>query len=377
MNKNIIGGIIFSLVLTFSVSNVYSQSIPKKVQKGQEAWRFLKIAQNAYEDKEFGTAVEYAERSREVRKQDAKWQTYVLENTLKKAAVRRAGDSLDRVIPELKELELTEALAIISTHTEKLGADYFKNSYSRVIDYIPAYSHYSEADYLLGKIYRMEGEFELAMTYMKSAYDYADNLDVPMEKYDLLYDLASLSMDLGRKDEFEKYLLLIVKDNEYFGDSNFMRALRRIVDTDNSDSVEKFFLLYRCDNDLALNALTELSEYYRQSGEDDKTMKCSSLASVMAITKLEKIVRQRINDYEYHSLGDLLSKCAKYEDIVKWGNENNIWKLFCNFAESAVSLGRIVFARDLLVILSESEPEDYWKKYAKELLVEGVLDSQV
>ena len=109
-----------------------------------------------------------------------------------------------------------------------------------------------------------------------------------------------------------------------------MRALRRIVDTDNSDSVEKFFLLYRCDNDLALNALTELSEYYRQSGEDDKTMKCSSLASVMAITKLEKIVRQRINDYEYQSLGDLLSKCAKYEDIVKWGNENNIWKLGWN-----------------------------------------------
>ncbi|WP_407400843.1 tetratricopeptide repeat protein [Treponema sp.] len=362
----------FVLVLLFSLNSVAGQTVPRKVQKGQEAWRSFKKAQNAYESNDYSKAIEYAEEARTIRKQDAAWQTYVLENTLKKARVRRAGDELDRVLPELKDLGFNDAVDIIDQHTEKLGVGYFNNSYSKVFDYISIYSHYTEADYLLGKVYRLEGEFEVALRYMKEAYDCAVNLDVPMEKYDLLYDLASLSFDLGKYDDFEKYLLAIVMDNEYYSDNAFMRSLKRIVDMDSQDAVDKFFLLYRCDNDLALKALIDLSEIYRTVGETDKTLKCSSLASIIAVSKLEDIISQRINDFEFHGIGDLLIKCQRYEDIVTWGNENNIWKLFCNFAEAAASNGKIVFARNLLRILSQYEPEEYWRRYASEIIVNGM-----
>lgn len=366
----------FVLVLLFSLNSVAGQTAPRKVQKGQEAWRSFKKAQNAYESNDYSKAIEYAEEARTIRKQDAAWQTYVLENTLKKAKVRRAGDDLDRVVPELKELGFNDAIDIITSHTEKLGVDYFKNSYSKVFDYISVYSHYTEADYLLGKVYRLEGEFDVALRYMKEAYDCAVNLDVPMEKYDLLYDLASLSYDLGKYDDFEKYLLAIVVDNEYYSDKVFMRSLKRIVDMDSQEAVDKFFLLYRCENDLALKALIELSEIYRLVGESEKTLRCSSLASIIAVSKLEYIIGQRINDYEFKGIGDLLLKCQKYEDIVKWGNENNIWKIFCTFAESAASDGKIVFARNLLRILSKYEPEEYWRRYASEIIVNGMTINQ-
>ena len=376
MKVRIFKSFAFIFVLLFSLNAAVSQSAPRRIQKGHEAWRSYKKAQTAFESNDYSKAIEYAEEARSIRKQDAAWQTHILENTLKKARVRRAGDELDRVIPELKELGYNDAIEIIASHTEKLGAQYFNNSYSGVVDYISIYAHYTEADYLLGKVYRLEGEFEVALRYMKEAYDYAVNLDVPMEKYDLLYDLASLSYDLGKFDDFEKYSLAIVVDNEYYSDKAFMRSLKRIIDMDSQEAVDKFFLLYRCNNDLALKALIDLSEIYRTIGESEKTLKCSSLASIIAVSKLEYIIGQRINDYEFRGIGDLLIKCQRYEDIVKWGNENNIWKLFCNFAESAASDGKVVFARNLLRTLSKCEPEEYWRRYASEIIVNGITVNQ-
>lgn len=374
MKERIVKSLVFSFVLLASAAALSAQSIPRKVQKGQEAWRSLKMAQNCFESGDYGKAIEYAEQSRQIRKQDATWQSWVLESTLKKAKIRRAGDDLDRVIPELKELGMNDALDIINMHSEKLGTSYFNNSYSKVFDYIPLYANYAEADYLLGKIYRLEGEYEVALSYMKRAYDCAINLDVQMEQYDLLYDLAYLSESLGHYDDYEKYLLLIVKDNEYYSDGNFMRSLKRIIDMDSQEAVGKFFLLYRCENDLALKALIDLSEYYRERGESEKTLKCSSLASVIAVTKLEDVIRQRMNDYDFQGLGHLLEKCQHYDDIVKWGSENNIWKLFCNFAESASTAGKIVFSRNLLHILSRTEPEEYWRRYASEIIIVGNVE---
>lgn len=362
----------FLFFILFSAGYGFSSSIPRKIQKGQEPWRSLKIAQNAYEANDYGKAIKYAEESRQLRMQEAKWQTYVLEQTLKKSKIRRAGDELDRVLPVLKELEMKDAVDVVNQHVNKLGAEYFNNSYSKVFDYISIFSHYSEADYLLGKIYRLEGEYEVSLKYMKEAYDCSVNLDVQMEKYDLLYDLAEISRIMNNSEDFEKYLLLVVKDNEFFSDASFMRSLGRIIEMNSQEAVDKFFLLYRCDNDLALKALIELSEFYKDAGDYEKTLRCSSLASVIAVTKLENVISQRINNFEFHGIGDLLEKCKKYGDIVKWGSENNIWKLFCNFAESAASGGNKAFARNLLRILTKSEPEEYWQRYASEVVLNGL-----
>lgn len=368
MKEHFVKYFIFSFCLLFSVHLAQGQEIPKKVQKGQEAWRLLKKAQDALDEADYGNAIRYAEESREIRKQDAKWQIYILEGTLKKARIRRTGDDLDRVLPVLEEMQLNDAVSIVKGHMEKLGEGYFDNSYSKVFDYLHIYNQYPEADYLLGKVYRLEGEFEVALSYMKNAYEYNINLDVPMERYDLLYDIASLSYDLGKYEDYEKHLLLVVKDNEYFSDTNFMRALSRIVEKDSGEAVDKFFLLYRCPTELALKALVELTGFYRERGELEKTIKCSSLASVIAVTKLENVLKQRINDFEYKNLGQLLSACSRYDDIVAWGNNENIWKLFCVFAESTAANGKILFARELLKVLSQNEPEEYWKKYAQEVL---------
>ena len=257
---------VFSFILFFCF-DVFAA--PRKPQKGQEEWRALQKAKDSFEKNDFGTAVKFADQAKVVRSQNAQWQTYILDETLKNSRVRRAGDSLERVSQVLNELKFTEALKIVSMHIEKHGADFFNGSYSKLIEFLSVYSHYPEADFLIGKIYKLEGEYSVALNYMKEAYDYSVNLDIPMEKYDLLYELAELSYDLENKDDYEKYLLAIASDDSVFTNSGYMDALLHIINSDSSDSLEKFFLLYRAEDASGLKAFVNLGKLYMSEAEND------------------------------------------------------------------------------------------------------------
>lgn len=358
----------FSLAAALAFLCAGAFAVPRKIQRGQEAWRSLKKAQNALERNDFGAAVQFAEQGKNIRKQDAQWQTYVLENTLKKAKIRHAGDSLERVVPVIEELELFEAAEIVRFYLEKFGAVFFNGSYSRLMRFVSEYAQYPEADYILGKVYQLEGEYSIALQYMKNAYDYSANLDVPMEKYDLLYDLAQLSLDLGDEENYEKFLLVIVSDDPRYKEAGYVSSLLRTVSADTPSSVEKFFLLYRCENDVVLRAFIELGMFYMNAGETEKALKCMSFASVIAVTKIESVLKQRLNGFEYDSFESLLASCGRYSDIAEWGSKNRVWELFFDFSQAAAKAGKNVFARELLEILARSEPEEYWRQCAARAL---------
>lgn len=364
MNNSFVTFRTFSLAVALVLLCAGASAVPKRIQKGQEAWRFLKKAQDALERNDFGAAVQFADQGKNIRKQDAEWQMYVLENTLKKAKVRHAGDSLERVVPVLEELELFEAAEIISLYLEKYGEAFFNGSYSRLMRFVAGYAQYPEADFILGKVYQLEGEYGIAFQYMKNAYDYSANLDVPMEKYDLLYALAQLSLDLGDEENYEKFLLVIVSDDPRYKEAGYVRSLLRTVSADTPSSVEKFFLLYRCENDVALKAFIDLGRFYMNAGETEKALKFTAFASIIAVTKIESVLNQWLNGFEYVSFEKLLASCEGYSDIAKWGNKNRVWELFFDFSQAAAAAGNAVFAKELLEILVRSEPEEYWRQCA-------------
>ena len=59
----------FIFVLLFSLNAAVSQSAPRRIQKGHEAWRSYKKAQTAFESNDYSKAIEYAEEARSIRKQ--------------------------------------------------------------------------------------------------------------------------------------------------------------------------------------------------------------------------------------------------------------------------------------------------------------------
>lgn len=358
--------IVFPVLLFFCL-DVFAA--PRKPQRGQEDWRALQKAKDAFEKNDFGTSVKFAEQAKTMRQQNVQWQTYILDETLKNPKVRRAGDSIERIVQVLNELKFSEASKIVSMHIEKHGVDFFDGSYSSLISFVSNYEHYPEADFLIGKVYKLEGEYSVAMSYMKEAFDYSVNLDIPMQKYDLLYELAELSYDIGNKDDYEKYLLAIASDDSVFTNSGYIDSLIHIINSDSYDSFEKFFLLYRAEDSVGLRAFISLGKLYMLEAENEKALKFNAFAGILAVTKIESVLMQRINSFKYSDFKTLLSESSGYSDIVDWGIRNGVWELFCNLADSAANSGRIAFSKSLFTAISESAPVDYWKSYASEKII--------
>ncbi len=331
---------------------------------GVEDWYILKQAQNAYEMNDYGQALKFAESAKQKRRQMAEWEVYVLDQTQKNSRVRKSGDYLDDVMPELKTANLSEALGIIEAKLSAYGKNHFHNKFSEICKWIENDDIYPEADFLIGKIYKLEGELELASKYLNNAYENLIRLDVPDVKYDILYELASLADLQDDGEAYEKQLLAVLKDDKLYTNSGFRSALVRLINANQKDSVDKFFILYRSTNDISIKALELLNEYYTKIGQNEKALDCAALGSIASVTKIEEVLKDRLIDYSYTDFADLLTKAAMYDDIVTWGNENGIWKLFYNFASTSAVCGKDVFARTLLRILSEHEPEAYWRQRA-------------
>ncbi len=331
---------------------------------GDDYWYTLKLAQNAYESNDYGTALSYAEEAKEKKLKVCKWENEVLDQCQRNFRVRKAGDYLVELIPVLQEKSYTDALEIINKNIKLYGSDFFKGRFSVLRKWIEEDYIYPEADFLIGRVYKLEGEIDLSTEYLNKAYDNRIRLDVADVKYDILYELADLAdyRDDGR--DFEQKLTAILVDDKLYTDTGFMDALERIINLDTEISVEKFFLLYRSDNDISIRALQELSEYYNRVGQKNKALRCAALGCIASVTKIEDILKDRLIDYSYSTFPDMLRKASAYSDIIAWGNSNNIWKLFFNMAKIARSNEKMVFGDTLMTILSKYEPEPYWQTRA-------------
>lgn len=357
--------IIFLFLAAFAFSSAFGQTKPKE---GDEDWRLLIKAQNAFDDSDFGTALSYAEKAKQSRRQEIDWKVYELENTLKNSKVRKANDNLEDVLEALPSYSVT-AFQIANSYVSSYGYAFFENSFSKLISFVDSLRVYPEADCLIGKVYELDGETKLALQFLSDAYKSADRLDVPDQKYDILYDLALLSENLGDCEAYETYLLLILKDDSQYTNTAYLNALVRTISVDQPGQMEKFFKLYRSNRGVSLRALSSLAEYYSRIGQSEKSLKASALGTVIAYTMLYEAMQNRRTAWVYTNLESMLSLAGTYSDILVWGNENRVWELFCEFGDAASSSGNLVFANELFKALASSIPEEYWRKRAEQRLI--------
>ena len=293
------------------------------------------------------------------------------------SSVRRAEKNLEDLLQVYDKNHFDAAAEIVLIHIGIRGAKFYNNSLNGITQYENHLMEYPEVDYLIGKVYRMEGEYALALQYMNTAYKSIDILNVPQEKYDIMYDIADLYMDNGDDESFEKFMLAvladnteyIIKENAELTDSSLITALLNVINENKEGSVEKFFLLYRSNHPVSIRALISLAEFYNAKGENEKALKCAALGSIEALTQIETTLKERVNGYTYTSFSNSLKLCAEYEDIVFWGNQNNIWRLFYIFAETSANNAKLQFARELYQKLSKYEPEEYWRVQASQQLI--------
>lgn len=344
---------------------VFSKSFNKQIGDSQKAYR---DALFAFDSNEYGKALNYAEDAILFRKQEIEYETNKLKESLSSREVNKAGDNIESILKVLTERKETVTINIINSYIKVKGNDYFNNSISQLLAYMNSLSVYPEAQKLIGDIYKLEGEYDYAEQYYLMALDNASVFDIPDEKYEILYMLAEISEFENDNELYEIRLLNILAEDENYGDKSLRKAMINTISRNATNSVEKFFSLYRAYSYLSLNAYIKLADYYFEIGELKKALEFSAMATITSYTKISKSLESRNIDYVSSSLSVFLQECSFYDDIIKWGSDNNVWSCFNSLAKIAKANGYSTFAQELLIILVKDLPEPYWQKDAVLLL---------
>lgn len=360
--------ILFLLIVCFYSVLFSAAQSPQKLKIEEEPWRVLENAQLAYNSGSYGEAIRLAEKAKLNRIAQCEWYRYALNSALRVSSIKHAGDSIDRVLHALKEDDLRDATAIVEYFIRIHTAEFFDNSISKLFDFATSRKEYPEAEYLLGKVYQIESEYDLAFHYYDKAWKNAEYLDVPDEKYDILYSIADLAYAISDFDKYETTLLLVLDADESFKDESFVNTYMQVLNNSRTMTPDRFFQLYRTGNARSIKACNLLAKFYEDRGEKIKSLTMSTFSAMAAMNHMSNVILDRDKEFEYVSLNDFFIKAAKYTDIVQWGIDNSVWESFYTFAVKVSKYRNSDFSQSMFIILAESIPEDYWRKAAQKMI---------
>ncbi len=357
-------------VLFFVSVPAFSQASLRKLVRDdfQESWRIFQKAKDEYKKGNYGESIKLAQDAKEARRNESEKNDRILTRALDSVEVRREGDEIPAVLKILEKREEKEVCNLINLLVSKKGADFFNNSISNLHEYLVKLRSYPEADFLLAKIYRLEGEYDLSMDYLENARVSSGILDVPSEKYDILYEMADLAGIQKNMQVYEKTLLLIVEGDGFYKDSTLHRAFLRTMNVKRSDNADRFFMLYRADALNSMKAYNLLSNFYKDSGKKKDALLMNALGTLTGFTHVLSILQSRDPEYSYTTITGFFEECRRYEDICRWCTENSVWKSFYDFADKSFDSSYEYFSVLLLDVLKSECPEQYWANCAKEKL---------
>ena len=359
---------ILTALIAFALCGAAFAQHPVKPKVSEQSWRVLAKAQVAFERGAYGEAISLCEAAKESRAKELKWNNYVMQNTLNSPEVKKKGPFISDLIPVLENREDFDALEIINYWLGKRGAQYFDNSLPALAEYLKRLAEYPECDFLLAKIYRLEGEYEMAFRFLENARVQSDLLDVPAQKFDILYETADLARASGDKKKLEASLLLIVADDGLYKDDASKRAMARSAALKRKDLVDYFFMLHRYSAPASIKAYFELGRLRKEQKLARDAWNMTANGVVCAFTWTLEILRDRSPEYSFGSLKGFFAECGRYEDVMAWAGKTQVWKGFYDMALRAKECGFEKFGASLLEIMADSCPDQYWAAAAKNSL---------
>ena len=352
-------------VLFFILAGIcFALSAADKKAKLDESVEAYRMAIEAMDAQDYGKALKYAEDAILYRKQRIENQINTLKNSLSAKRVQAAGDHFDPVLAVLDNRKEYETASIINYYIKKKGRDYFEDSVNNLLIYLNNSKDFPEAHKIIGDIYKLEGEYEFAEEYYLMALEKSDVLDIPDERYELLYMLAEISRLQGDYPKMEVRLMNILAEDKNYRDSALKRSMLGTIASNKKDSVTKFFNLYRADSFKCINAYNQLAEYYHEANRKDKALEFAALAAVTSFTRISEILETRNSVYEYENLESFMQEASFYDDVVDWGRRNSAWRSFNILASYAAEYGYKNFSDSLLRVIARYSPEIYWQRDA-------------
>ena len=358
------------LFFTFFLSSLCA--IVAAAQLNSSSEELLQRASLEFSNRNYGSAIKLAEEAKEKRTSDVTKGLSILNQSLHAKEVRDQGDNISNIIHVLCEREDTVAIEILNGNIVKIPFETVNNSISKFLTRLESYKNFPEADFLIGQVYIISGEYVLAKKYLLSALKNSDLLDIPQQRIDILYSISALAKLENDTDLFEKTLLLIGADERLWKTNGEPTAfVKSIINSlKKGTSIDKFFNLYRHTAPGAMEAYKLLGDFYMKAGEIDTALTYSAVGNLSVFTYILNVIVARNTDYEYIGFADFLKQISTYPDIVDWTRDNEIWRGFYNFAEILDAAGIKDTSVEILKNLAFFCPENYWKTTSLKRILE-------
>ncbi|HKL85681.1 MAG TPA: hypothetical protein VJ861_05060 [Treponemataceae bacterium] len=309
---------------------------PCIASESEESWRVLSQAWIAFEHNNPGEALHLCEKARQIHRDKNQFMRNELANSLIPMQVKKEKDDLSAIRSVLLERNDVTAITILDSIFLTNPPSSFSNSMSAVLKWLEIRGVYPEADYLTGRIYELEGEVSLALNYYQKALNNYEVMDIPEERFTILYRMADLSQFSGNTGLMENYLLRIVSEDSVYSQTKpltpMLSAMLRTLDTEKTS--DKFFLLYRHNYLKGLLAYQMLATYYYNKNDfDNRALAASALSSIISVTQLSAALNEYDFSWEYSSLKDLFTRIGKNSELKEWARSAGVWDSFLLFGK--------------------------------------------
>ncbi|MDR2314719.1 MAG: hypothetical protein LBE02_09340 [Spirochaetaceae bacterium] len=365
-----------ALLLVLGLQNAAAQ------QPGQDPWWYtLEQGKGYFRNGAYGDALRFFQNARDRRKNFYEKLERDFITVLSIHAVRRLQDDLALVEVYIeKEFQVNAADALKELYY-RVPRERFHNSARAALAELGRLKNYPEAEYWIGEVYRMEGEYGIALSQYRKAYDQRSLLEIPGFETEILYktaDLRRLRREYTMNEDKERptgmvaVLEEILKSDplwsrESFDRSNMMQSLEK-------NGLNRFLVLFRHKDPPVERAHRILGLYYYASGRYHRAADHLLFAFLIQNSVLiDSLVKSRY-DYAFSSLENLLRDLAGNREIQSYITGVEYYRTMYYLANSLYGSNRRRSAREIWTFLSGSAPAE-WRGRAAAQLRNPALDS--
>lgn len=352
--------ICFCFFILIFFSNLFAEKLKENVT--EKSWHLLESSKIAIEKGEFGKALLLVGKAAEIHKENSTYRYEYLYRALRPKQIQKARDNIFEVYKILEIREDVDACKILDEIFLTHPPAFFNKSAEKLLIWLKERAAFPEGDYIMGKIYFAQGEYLQALSYFEKSWNNKDFLDVPEERFNIIYSIADTAKILGKHDMQEKYLLLVLTEDAAFGSTmEESPALKAMLNTISKEkNTDKFFMLYRNKNHTALKAYKDLTEIYLKAGSTRRALSTAALAANISLTALSDALQKEDFSYKYSDIQDVFIRCGKNNGILHWAEKKELWAIFVNFADAMYANGLKTQSADLYYKIAESIPSiDY------------------
>jgi tetratricopeptide (TPR) repeat protein len=215
---------------------------------------------------------------------------------------------------------------------------------------------FPEATAAIGRVYRKDGNSDLAERHFRDALDRSAQLYVPEDKYAITYELAALYASRDRRKDRLDTLESVIADHPLCSEQEegrrrtdaFLRVLR-------DDGIDRLLTLYRVPMDFAYQAFVGSGLLYLGDGRYNDAVRHLSVATIQALSTAVTEIRRFELDYEYSRLAEVLARIDGDEVLAAYAREVGLYRVLYYLAgalywnqvqQSAIPIWRVLADAD-------------------------------